>query len=109
VVSGPFLQPHLSRLGIKSLALSIPGLAPVHRYLKDTVTAIRAMLLAKELKSLRQLAPGTTKKPLPVEDGKTLVRRGFARHEAGALVITIMGHAQLAFEITRASWFAAPV
>jgi hypothetical protein len=104
VFSGRPLQPYLSaRLGLKHTRL-----ASVHRYLKDTVTATRATLLAEELESLRQLRPGT-KKYLPVKRGEMLIRRGFARNDAGALVITTMGYAKLAFEITRASWFSATV
>lgn len=71
------------------------------------MTAIHATLLVEELESLRQLRPET--KRLRVEHGEMLVRRGFARNDAGALVITTMGYAKLAFEITRASWLPARV
>ena len=91
----------------QGLGLNIPGLAPVLPFLKDTVTAIRATLPADELESLRQLIPGLLKKHVSAGRGDLLIRRGFAKHEAGALVITTMGYAKLAFEITRASWFTA--
>lgn len=70
---------------------------------------IRAALLAEELESLRQLACETLRKHVPILHGEKLVRCGFAKIRAGALMITTMGHAKLAFEITRASWSGAPV
>ncbi len=73
------------------------------------MTAIRATLLAEELESLRQLARGAMKMRIPVKHWEKLVRCGFAMRRGRALIITFMGHAQLAFEITRVSWIAAPV
>jgi hypothetical protein len=73
------------------------------------MAAIRTELLPVELESLRQLTRGTVKKPIPVQHGEKLVRCGFASMRAGKLMITTRGHAKLAFEITRASWFAMPV
>jgi len=84
-------------------------LASVHRFLQDIVIVMRATLLAEELESLRQLIPGRRGKRIPAGHGDLLLRRGFAQREAGAMVITTMGHAKLAFEVTRASWFATPV
>lgn len=68
------------------------------------MTAIRAMLLAEELDSLRKLSRGPTKKRIPAGHGETLVRCGFAKDRAGTLAITAMGHAKLVLEITRLSW-----
>ena len=73
------------------------------------MTAFRAILLAVELESLRQLTLGETRKRIPGRHGEALVRGGFARMKAGALTITTLGHAKLALEITRTSWLAAPV
>lgn len=63
------------------------------------MTAVRATLLAKELESLRQLTRGAMKKRISVKHGEKLVRCGFAKIRAGALTVTTMGHAKLAFEI----------
>lgn len=73
------------------------------------MTAFRAILLAVELESLRQLTLGALQKRIPARHGEALVRGGFARMKAGALTVTTLGHAKLALEITRASWLAAPV
>lgn len=69
----------------------------------------RTELLPMELDSLRQLTRGTVKKPIPVAHGAKLVACGFAEIRAGKLCITIRGHAKLAFELTRSSWFAMRV
>jgi len=66
-------------------------------------------LLPAELDSLRQLALGTAKKRIPVAHGERLVLCGFAKVQSGTVIITTRGHAKLAYEITRASWFATPV
>ena len=73
------------------------------------MSVIRAALLAEELESLRQLTCEALRMHVPVLHGDKLVRCGFAKIGAGALIITTMGRAKLAFEITRASWLAAPV
>lgn len=73
------------------------------------MAAVRTELLPVELESLRQLTRGTVKKPIPAQHGEKLVRCGFASMRAGKPIITIRGHAKLAFEITRASWFSMPV
>lgn len=73
------------------------------------MAAIRTELLPVELESLRQLTRATVKKRIPAEHGEKLVRFGFAGMRAGKLVITTRGHAKLAFEITRSSWFSVPV
>jgi hypothetical protein len=73
------------------------------------MTAFRAILLAVELESLRQLTLGALQKRIPARHGEALVRGGFARMRAGTLIVTTLGHAKLALEITRASWLAAPV
>ena len=67
------------------------------------------LLLPAELDSLRRLASEPGKKRIPLAHGERLVVCGFAKASAGTLVITIRGHAKLAYEITRASWFAKPV
>jgi len=71
--------------------------------------AFRATLLAVELESLRELSLGALGKRIPATYGETLVRGGFARMHAGALIVTTLGRAKLALEITRANWMAAPV
>ena len=71
--------------------------------------AIRTELLPVELESLRQLTRATMRKRIPAEHGEKLVRFRFAGMRAGKLVITTRGHAKLAFEITRSSWFSMPV
>jgi hypothetical protein len=73
------------------------------------VAAIRTELQPKELDSLRQLSGGAMKKHISVEHAEKLVHCGYAMVQAGAVVITIRGHAKLAYEITRASWFSMPV
>lgn len=73
------------------------------------MSIIRIALLAEELESLRQLACATLLKLVPIRHGEKLVHCGFAKIRAGALIITTMGHAKLAIEVTRANWFAAPV
>jgi hypothetical protein len=73
------------------------------------MAAVRSELLPAELESLRRLTFGTAKKRIPAEHGAKLVRCGFAKDEAGTLIITTRGHAKLAFEITGSSWFATPV
>lgn len=73
------------------------------------MAVVRTALLPEELDSLRQLTRGTAKKRIPLEHGEKLVRCGFASVQAGTLIITTRGHAKLAYEITRASWFATPV
>ena len=73
------------------------------------MAAFRATLLAVELESLRQLSLGALRNRIPATHGETLVRGGFARLNAGALIVTTLGHAKLALEITRANWMAAPV
>ena len=73
------------------------------------MAAIPTELLPKELDSLRQLSGGPQKKHISVEHAEKLVHCGYATVQTGALVITIRGHAKLAYEITRASWFAMPV
>lgn len=73
------------------------------------MTAFRAILLAVELESLRQLTLGAIQKRIPARHSEALVRGGFARDNAGALIVTTLGHAKLALEITRASWLDAPV
>lgn len=70
---------------------------------------IAAVLLPGELASLRQLTRAMVKKRIPVEHAEKLVSCGFAAIRAGALTITSRGHAKLAYEITRSSWFATPV
>lgn len=72
------------------------------------MAAILTALLSEELESLRQLTVGAVMKRVPTLHGEKLVRCGYARIRAGALIITTMGRAKLAFEITRASWLAAP-
>ncbi len=72
------------------------------------MAAIQTKLLPAELESLRRLTCRTAKR-IPAEHGEKLVRCGFAKNQAGTLIITTRGHAKLAFEITRASWFATPV
>jgi hypothetical protein len=71
------------------------------------MNAVRTALLPAELESLRQLALGAMMQRIPVEHGDRLVHCGFARLQTGALIVTVAGHAQLAFEITRASWLVA--
>ena len=73
------------------------------------MSVMRTVLLLDELESLRQLTRGVMQKRIPVLHGEKLVRCGFAKLRAGALTITTGGHAKLAFEITRASWFAASI
>lgn len=73
------------------------------------MAAVRTELLPAELESLRRLTLGTAKRRIPAEHGAKLVRCGFAKDQAGVLIITIRGHAKLAFEISRSSWFATPV
>ncbi|HEX9684447.1 MAG TPA: hypothetical protein VGA25_01175 [Burkholderiales bacterium] len=73
------------------------------------MAANRTELLPMELQSLRQLTRVTVKKPIPDAHGAKLVRCGFAEMRAGKLIITTRGHAKLAFEITRSSWFAMRV
>lgn len=73
------------------------------------MAATRTELLPVELESLRRLTRTTVKKPIPVEHGVKLVRCGFAEMRAGKLMITTRGHAKLAFEVTRSSWFAMRV
>ena len=73
------------------------------------MSAFRAILLAVELESLRQLTLGAMQKRIPARHGEALMRGGFARMKAGARVVTTLGQAKLALEITRASWLAAPV
>ncbi len=70
---------------------------------------IAAVLLPGELESLRQLTHALVKKRIPIEHAERLVACGFAASRAGALTITSRGHAKLAYEITRSSWFATPV
>jgi hypothetical protein len=73
------------------------------------MAAIPTELLPAELESLRRLTCGAAKKRIPAEHGAKLVRCGFAKDQAGTLIITTRGHAKLAFEINRSSWFATPV
>lgn len=73
------------------------------------MAAIQTELLPAELESLRRLTCETAKKRIPAEHGEKLVRCGFAKNQADALIITTRGHAKLTFEITRASWFATPI
>lgn len=70
---------------------------------------IAAVLLPGELESLRQLTHALVKKRIPTEHAEKLVGCGFAAIRAGVLIITSRGHAKLAYEITRSSWFATPV
>jgi len=72
------------------------------------MTAIHAELLAGELELLRGLACGSARSRISACHAPALVRRGFAKSELGALSMTTMGHAMLAFEITRASWMGVP-
>ena len=72
------------------------------------MSAILTSLPSEELESLRQLAGGAVMKRVPVLHGEKLVRCGYASSRAGMPVITTMGRAKLAFEITRASWLSAP-
>lgn len=69
---------------------------------------IAAVLLPGELDSLRQLTGAAVKNRIPAEHAEKLVSCGFAAIRAGAPVITSRGHAKLAYEITRSSWFATP-
>lgn len=73
------------------------------------MAVIATALQPGELASLRQLTHGPMKKRIPVEHADRLVGCGFATMRAGALIITTRGHAKLAYEITRSSWFATPV
>jgi len=73
------------------------------------MVTVRTDLLPGELESLRRLTFGAAKRRIPAEHGAKLVRCGFAKDQAGTLIITTRGHAKLAFEITRSSWFATPV
>ncbi|MDH3287102.1 MAG: hypothetical protein OEP48_05170 [Betaproteobacteria bacterium] len=73
------------------------------------MAAIQTELLPAEPDSLRRLTCGTVKKRIPAEHSEKLVRCGFAKNQAGTLIITIRGHAKLAFELTGASWFATPI
>jgi hypothetical protein len=66
-------------------------------------------LRSDELATLRRLTFESSKKPIPPAHGEKLVLCGYARVQGTTLVITIRGHAKLAYEITRASWFAKPV
>jgi len=85
------------------------GLASVHHDAEVIMGAICTELLPPELSSLLELSRGPVRKRIPVEHQETLVRCGFAAIKDDALVITTRGHAKLAFEITRTSWFATPV
>jgi hypothetical protein len=67
------------------------------------------LLLAAELKSLRQLAGAAATPPMSGRHRAKLIRSGFAVFHTGALTVTTMGRARLAFEITRASWRPIPV
>lgn len=69
------------------------------------MTVLLSALLSEELESLRQLAGEAI---LPVLHGNRLVHCGYARIRAGVPIITTLGRAKLAFEITRASWLTAP-
>lgn len=69
------------------------------------MTVLLSALLSEELESLRQLAGEAI---LPVLHGSRLVHCGYASIRAGVPIITTLGRARLAFEITRASWLAAP-
>ncbi|MBI3042608.1 MAG: hypothetical protein HYY78_07250 [Betaproteobacteria bacterium] len=73
------------------------------------MAVIATALQPGELESLRQLTRGAAKKRIPVDHVEKLVGFGFARIRAGTPIITTRGHAKLAFEITRSSWFATPV
>jgi hypothetical protein len=73
------------------------------------MAVITAALLPGELESLRRLTHALVKKRIPAEHAEKLVGCGFAAIRAGALIITSRGHAKLAYEITRSSWFATPV
>ena len=73
------------------------------------MAAIPIELLPAELESLRRLSYGAAKKRISAEHSEKLVRCGYAKDQAGILIITTRGHAKLAFEITRASWFSTPV
>ena len=72
------------------------------------MAVMRNVLLSEELESLRQLAGGAILKRVPILHSERLVHCGYASIRAGALIITTMGRAKLAFEITRASWLPAP-
>ena len=70
---------------------------------------IATLLQPGVLESLRQLTRGPAKKRIPVNHVEKLIACGFAKILAGTPIITTRGHAKLAFEITRSSWFATPV
>lgn len=72
------------------------------------MAAVRTALLSEELDSLRQLAGEAILEHIPSRHGERLVHCGYASLRGGALMITTMGRARLAFEITRASWLGAP-
>jgi hypothetical protein len=72
------------------------------------MTVMRIALLSEELESLRQLASEAILKHIPILHGKRLVHCGYASIRAGVPIITTMGRAKLAFEITRANWLVAP-
>ncbi len=73
------------------------------------MAVIATSLQPGELASLRQLTNGPMRKRIPAEHAERLVGCGFATMQAGAVIITTRGHAKLAYEITRSSWFATPV
>jgi hypothetical protein len=73
------------------------------------MSAIATVLQPEELESLRLLTRTPTRKRVPAEHAERLVVCGFATKRGSALTITTRGHAKLAYEITRSSWFAVPV
>lgn len=73
------------------------------------MVSVVVVLQPGELESLRRLAAGPAKRRIPSEHVEKLVGCGYAAVRAGAPTVTIRGHAKLAFEVTRSSWFATPV
>jgi hypothetical protein len=73
------------------------------------MSIIPVILLDDELRSLRQLASAAENQPMSGTHRESLIRAGFAAFQTGALTITTMGRAKLAFETTRASWFPIPL